>query len=883
MRYVVLAIVGVGCSSKAVPPPVEPVHQAPVVSVPPEPLPTEPAFRLPGDVVPTSYALDLKVLPDVDNVEGMIVIEANVVRPTRVVWLHQIDLLIPEARVGGQAADPIIGTDMVGLRVARELPVGPTTIMIPFATRLDRQKSRGIYAEKEGADNYVYTFFEPTDARRAFPCFDEPSYKVPWKLTFHVKKEHVALANAPVVREVDEANGMKRVELAVSKPMPSYLVAFIVGPFELVDGGVAGRAKTQVRFAIPKGRAGELGYAKQVTPKVVAALESYFDMPYPYEKLDVAVVPRYWGTMEHPGIVAMGQPLTLIRPDQETRARKQAYTQILAHELAHYWFGDYVTMAWWDDTWLNESLAQWMDIIITDAVDPTWRFRERRVGSATSAMDADEHLATDAIKRPVTTRDGIEASFDNAITYDKGASILRMFEASVTPEKFKTFIRAYIRAHAWGTASAEDLLQAAREQLGPDDERAMRGFIEQPGVPRISGELACGAHNKLVLKQTRSLPAGVTDPEKRAWRLPVCVRWGDKTAHRACTTLDRGDGELDLGATCPKWIVLNADATGYYRSVVDVKMAKALLASKLPTSAEKMMLVADLRAAVKRDEIAIDKLLEIVPLVAADRDEKVAQWAFEAGSINLGALDDALYAKAKQFMLRTYGPYAKKLGWTRKPADSDERHALRSTFVPPVATLDPALTKEATALATRWLADGRGIDDDLVAGVLVTSARNGNQAWFDKLLAAAKAATDRREKQRLLYALSAFRDPAIAKQALAIVRGTELDLRESSVMLYGLLFARETRELGVTFLEAHIDELLARMRDDQAAGFLGALAGGACEKTQRDRLVALVEPRAKKVSGAETYVTRGLEDSAQCIVEFQRQLPALKRFLERQR
>jgi hypothetical protein len=294
-----------------------------------------------------------------------------------------------------------------------------------------------------------------------------------------------------------------------------------------------------------------------------------------------------------------------------------------------------------------------------------------------------------------------------------------------------------------------------------------------------------------------------------------------------------------------------------------------------------MMLVADLRAAVKRDEIAIDKLLEIVPIVASDRDEKVAQWAFEAGSFNASALDDALYAKAKKYMLRTYGPYAKKLGWTRKPADSDERHDLRRSFVPAVATLDPALMKQATELATRWLADGKGVDDDLVGGMLVATARNGNQAWFDKLFAAAKGARDRREKQRLLYALGTFRDPALAKQALAIVRGTELDLRETSGMLYGVLFARETRELGITFLEAHIDELLARMRDDEAAGFLGAIAGGGCEKAQRDRLVALVEPRAKKFS-AETYVTRGLEQSAQCIVEFQRQLPALKRFLERQ-
>src|SRR5262249_35792874 len=271
------------------------------------------------------------------------------------------------------------------------------------------EKSRGVYSEKEGEQAYAYTFFEAIDARRAFPCFDEPSYKIPWKLTFHVKQEHVALGNAAVVKEVPEADGMKRVELAESKPLPSYLVAFVVGPFEVIDGGVAGRVKTPIRFVIPKGRSGELGWAKQVTPRVVAALEDYFDMDYPYGKLDVAVVPRFWGTMEHPGIVAMGQPLTLIRKDEDTRERRERYADILAHELSHYWFGDLVTLAWWDDTWLNEALGEWLDPIITDAVEPGWHYLDdERLDRAGWGMGADEQ-ATHAIRQPVDTRQAIEA------------------------------------------------------------------------------------------------------------------------------------------------------------------------------------------------------------------------------------------------------------------------------------------------------------------------------------------------------------------------------------------------------------------------------------------------------------------------------------------
>jgi hypothetical protein len=623
--------------------------------------------------------------------------------------------------------------------------------------------------------------------------------------------------------------------------------------------------------------------------------------------------------MEHPGIVAMGQPLTLIRPDQETRSRKQHYTNILAHELAHYWFGDLVTMAWWDDTWLNESLGQWMDLIITDAVEPAWRYRDARVEMATGAMGSDEALSTQSVRQPVTTKEAIGASFDGDITYNKGASVVRMFEAALGPEVWRDTIREYLRAHRWGNASADDLFGVVRGRLGPTIEAAMRGFLEQPGVPRIEGTLQCkaGEQPKLALTQRRALPAGTAEKTPRLWKVPVCARFGGgagAAAGRACTLLEGERGELVLepgariggaggaasagggagggggagAGTCPTWLVLNAEATGYYRSVVDPAMAKALLtpASPIaraakPTAAEKMMLVADLHAMVERDELSIDKVLELVPIVAADPDERFARWAFVAAGFRGDALDDALYEKAQRYRLKTFGPAARRLGWVRGKDDSDERHELRRAFVPVVADLDPAIGKQAEALAERWLAEHKGIEDDLVNEVLVAAAIRGDRARFDKMLAAAKSARDRSEQQRILFALGAFRDPAVAKAALEVVRGTELDLRDSIGILYHVLFRRETRALGMEFLTANIDGLLARMRDDEASWFLGGLAGGFCTPEQRARVESLVTPRAAKHSGAVAAVTRGLEQSQQCIANTSRQLPALRRVLDR--
>ncbi|MBL9019514.1 MAG: M1 family metallopeptidase [Myxococcales bacterium] len=883
-RLAAAALLLVACSSsvsKTVPaPPPGQVAEEPKLVVPvPDPAP--PGLRLSRDVVPTSYDVEWTIVPSEPRFLGRLRVEVEVTKPTWVVWLNAKQLAVGGASIGDTKARVIPGgEDHVGITIDRELAVGRTFVSLTFAGTIDRTKSRGIYAEQEGSDDYVYTFFEPIDARRAVPCFDEPGFKVPWQLSFVVKPDHVALANAPVRSERILANGMKRVVLEPSKPLPSYLVAFVVGPFELVDGGTAGRAKTPIRFIIPRGRAGELGYAKEVTPKVVTALEDYFDMAYPYLKLDVAVVPRYWGTMEHPGIVAMGQPLTLIRPDQATRQRKLAYLNILAHELAHYWFGDYVTMAWWDDTWLNESLGQWLDLLITDAVAPQWEVLDQRVGRAAAAMMADETLSTVSVRQPVTTRAQVEAAFDSAIVYNKGSTVARMYEYALGADRWRLFLRRYIAKHAWGNATADDLLSLARAELGADVEAGLRSFLEQPGVPRISATLSCKDGARLALHQQRSLPAGVTESTARTWSLPVCARYGDgKTTKRTCATLSTSDGELVLEGACPTWVYLNADATGYYRSVVTRGEAAKLLGAGRLTNAEKMMLVEDVQGGVLRDELPASEPLALAPLLAKDASDRVVRSTASALDLRSDALDDALHAKYVAFYVKTMKPIARKLGWTRRPADTDERHELRRTAMW-VAYHDRSYDQEVQALARKWLADRSALPDDLVPIVLASAARRGDAALFDAILAAAKTPRDRNEQQRLLGALGGFGDPALATRALALTLSPEFDLRDAGAILRGVFDTRETRATGLAFVEAHADELLARMRDDEATWFLSGLAQAPCDQPTLDRLAAIVTPRSKKYGAAEASVTRGLELSKQCIQTMQRQLPALRAFLK---
>jgi aminopeptidase N len=901
------ALVGfAACSStpkQTVPAPPPTGEQAPVV-VAPEPDPAAPALRLPGDVKPIRQRIDMTIVPATARVTGTAHIDATVEKATRVVWLNATDLKIAHAELAGKPARVIAGgEDFIGLVADAPLATGALAIDLAFDAAIDPTRSRGIYVEKEGAEPYVYTFFEPIDARRAFPCFDEPSYKIPWQLTFHVKQDHVALANAAVAKETAEPDGMKRVELAESKPLPSYLVAFVVGPFEVIDGGTGGRAKTPIHFIVPKGRSGELGWAKQVTPRVVAALEDYFDMDYPYGKLDVAVVPRYWGTMEHPGIVAMGQPLTLIRPDQETRARKQAYANILAHELSHYWFGDFVTMAWWDDTWLNEALGEWMDMIITHAVEPSWRYREDRVDISEWAMAADETLAAQAIRQPVTSKEAIAASFDGAITYAKGASVLRMFEASVGPTKFRQFIRDYLHAHAWGNATWSDFIEAMTASLKDQSPHAaLETFVTHPGVPLIKATIACTPDKPVIsLTKRRSLPMGVQEPDPKTWNVvaPVCLRFGDATrTMHVCQRVFGDSLSIDLSAVtdaadpkrwhgCPTWVFANEDAYGYYRSWIDPATARDLFDPKSKLGklvgldpAERMMTVADLRAMVSRGELPLDKLLEIVPLVANDKDPKVAGWALEAASFHADALPEPLFLAARKWFAKTFGASARTLGWHRAKTDSDERHALRQQHVPMIARTDDKLGAEGERLADRWIEDRTGLDDELVGGALRVAAYRGDAARFDRFVAAAKSARDRTEQQRILGALGGFRDPVVVKRALELVLTKEFDARDTMSIVQGLLYARDTRDQALTWLAAHIDELLGRMRDDEASWALGAIAGGYCDVERRKIAAELTTPRAAKIDGAQAAVARGLEKSDQCITELARQLPALERALK---
>jgi aminopeptidase N len=856
-------------------------------------VPTPPTLRLPLLARPSRYDLDLTLDPRSPAFSGRVGVDVEVIAPTRVLWLNATDLTIDEVKLelGGTTETAKIVPalpDFVGLVFHHELAAGKGRLSIAYRGAIDQEKSRGIYAAREGdGEPYLYTFFEPTDARRAFPCFDEPLYKVPWKLTLRVPAGNVALANAPVATERTEG-ATKVVEMTESKPMPSYLVAFVVGPFDVVDAGTAGHAGTPLRFVVPKGRGAETAYAAKVTPKIVGLLEDYFDMSYPFGKLDVAVVPRYWGTMEHPGIVAMGQSLTLILPPEETVEREQSYANIVAHELAHYWFGDYVTAAWWDDTWLNEALGTWMDETITERAEPTWGYDLERIDRTARGMSSDALTSAKKIRQPVASKDDIENAFDANITYYKGQAVLSMLEAYMTPERFQTAIRAYMGKYSWKNATAEDFFAALDGELRGAG-ASLASFVDQPGIPSITIEADChGPFGGLNVRQHRYQALGAAvSPE--SWKVPVCVRYAygkNAAPERICTMLTSESITIPLESReCPIWLVGNAEGSGYYHVAYTPAQLGAALAAKAPTTlAERVGALHDAAALVASGDLSIADALALVPGTASSRNRHVVDAGLDLVEFAPdAAMNDGEATQRARFLRRVYGPKARELGLTHRADDGIDGQLLRPRVFRVVAVSgeDPDLRKRAHDLAALWLKDEHAVPAELVGAVLEAAAKSNDEKLFLAIVEKANTEKDHRKVAKLLRALGAFTSPALVEKADAIVAGTTFDVRDTFGILFAQFDDRAAREPAWTFVKSAFDSVSQRLRSDEVLFRFFALTTSFCDEAHKRDVESFFSARASRFDGGTRAAANAVEGIGQCAATFTKNQASLDAFLKK--
>jgi len=886
-----------------------PPAPAATVSAAPQAAPTPPTLRLGDAIRPTGYEAALTVVPTEDRFDGHIAIAVDVRAASDVVWLNAAGLDVRSATVNGAPAKVLPGgADFIGIQPAAPLAAGKATLILDYSGEISRKNSSGLFRNKEGDQWYAFTQFEPLDARRVFPCFDEPAFKVPWKLRLKVKRDQVALSNTPVVSENIDGD-YKIVQFAETKPLPSYLVALGVGPFDVVDAGTAGKNHTPVRIIVPHGRSAEARFAKETSPQVLNELEAYFGIPYPYEKLDCLDVPLLRGAMENPGLITFAQRLILSPPDRETTAFRHAYVSVAAHEFAHQWFGDLVTTAWWDDIWLNEAFATWTERTILTKWKPEWHEDVSAVVRTNDAMRTDNLVSARRIRQPIVAKDDVRGAFDG-ITYQKGAAVIGMFENWVGPEVFRTGVRRYLTQYAYGNATADQFLNAVFQGAQAPAVAAFGTFLNQSGIPLLTAGLHCdaGKEPKVALSQERYLPLGSEGSADEKWQIPVCVRYpGKKGLAISCSLLTEARGEVSLpeAAACPAWVDANADGHGYYRVLYEGDGLKKLLGAGMKdlTAPEKVALLGDISALVHNGKISYADALATAAKVARETPDSPGKSDNKSAGVVAATIElvaslrdtpmfaDALRGNYARFIRDTYGARAHKLGFAARAGEEDDTRLLRPRLLTLVADEgeDRALQAEAKKRALQWMADRKGTDADLVETVLSIAARAGDRALFDRMAKAERTAASRQERNQILRALGQFRDPDAVGAAMQLTLSDELDARESLPLISDALGTPATRAIAYDFVKQHYDALAAHGTRD-GSPYLNRMTGAAdlakvgaafCDEEHRADLESFFRDKSPHYTGGPRILAQVLESVKLCSAYRTAQTPNVTAFLQK--
>jgi cytosol alanyl aminopeptidase len=849
-----------------------------------------PQLRLPDNAKPLRYQVELTIDPAVEDFSGVITTQLEFTKATKLLWLNateiKIDsatLTLPSESITANIVDG--GKEFVGLKFPRDIAPGQATLKIAYRAKMHVNDGDGAYNYQTGGDWYAVTQFESTSARQAFPCFDEPAFKVPWQLTIHTKQALATFSNTAITKETADAGGMKTVSFAETTPLPSYLVAFAIGPFETIDAGKT-RGGAPIRIVVPKGRTADAAYPVKVTLPLLNLLEDYFGIPYPYPKLDMVSVTIFdAGAMENAGMVTFQESLMLVKPQDMTVDREKRYATVAAHEMAHHWFGNYVTMSWWDDLWLNESFASWVETKVTGQWKPEWEMDMESVRSSSGVMGDDSLDTARAIRQPITTNDDISNAFDG-ITYSKGEAVLNMIEKSVGEAKFQKGVQTYLQAHARGNATYEDFVGAMNKASGQELTPMFDSFVRKSGLPLVVLNTSkSGAATKLSIVQRRYRPMGSKIDPKQLWTLPVCVRWGGVSGkvNRQCITMTSESAEIQIPGV-PTWIFGNVAGHGYYRTLQTPEMLSALL-KNLPalSGPELLNLVGDVAANVASGDVKIATALEMVALLANSKQRQIIDQTVGIVSGVDDYVSDELRPNYERMITKLYAKRALQMGFASKPGESPDSKKQRATLLRIVAGLgkNAAMIKTATELTWKWLDDHKAIEPEMVDAVLAVAGRFGNQTLFDRLHADAKKSKERDERVDLLGAMGAFIDPAISKQALALMLTNEFEIRESLGLLQGAFSEPRNRAQSYLYVKNNFDAIAAKM-PAMYRSFLAFTFVALCDDSRIEEVRSTFGPRIEKFEGGPRSMAQALEQLSLCSVARKAQLPGVAAFLKTQ-
>jgi puromycin-sensitive aminopeptidase len=777
-------------------------------------------YRLPRSVVPTRY--DLRLEPDLGacTFTGEETVTVTVKEATREVLLNAAELRILDASAvsgTGPALTAAVAleeeTERCRLTFPQPLTPGEWRLRLAFEGTLN-SKLRGFYRSqyKDAAGTtrtLAATQFEATDARRAFPCWDEPDFKAVFATTLVIDPALTAVSNTAAAGETRE-NGRKVVRFADTIPMSTYLVAFIVGELEATEPTHAGRAPLRVWCTPGKGRLARFG--QEIGTFSLRFFEDYYGRPYPGDKLDLLAIPDFAaGAMENLGAITFRETALLVDEQAATHAELERVADVVAHENAHMWFGDLVTMAWWNGLWLNEAFATFMEMLAVDAWKPEWQRWTTFGVSRAAALAVDGLHSTRPIEYPVAAPSDADAMFD-VLTYEKGASVLRMLEQYLGPDVFRAGVREYLRRHAYGNTETGDLWRALGDVARQPIPEVLDAWVFRPGYPMLTARLDPG--NRLVLNQQRFayLPSeGAEGADGQRWQVPVQVRVTAGGRDRGERLLLTGaEARLDLPADFDA-VLVNEGGHGFYRVRYAPELLQRLL-RRLPdglAAIERFNLVNDSWAATLAGLTSVADYLDLTTHFRGERDKNV--WAVLTSS--LAALNRVITPGDRPGLAALVrdraGPAAADLGWEPRAGEGELTRQLRGDLLRTLGTLgdDPAVQARAAEVYGASLRDPAAVDANVLAAVIPVLAHAGGPARYEEFLGRFRSARTPQEEQRYLYALAAFRQPALLRQTLDRTLSGEIRTQDAPYVIRSLLMSVYGRDLAWAFVKDDWDRI----------------------------------------------------------------------------
>ena len=845
------------------------------------------AQRLPEVAAPDNYQITFTPDFTKNNFAGDESIKIRVLKPTSTITLNALEIDFQNVTITSnavsQAAKVTLDKDkqMAMLTVDTPLSPGPATIHIRY-TGILNDELRGLYLGKAGDRKYAVTQFEATDARRAYPSFDEPACKATFDITAVVDKGDVAISNAPILSDTPGPTQAKHtVKFETSAKMSSYLVALAVGDFEYLEGSADG---IPIRVWATPGKKQMGKFALSVAEQCMKYYDQYFGIKYPFKKLDLIGLPDFAaGAMENTGAITF-RDVALLLDDRQapTWARKEV-AEVVSHEMAHMWFGDLVTMAWWDDIWLNEGFATWMSSKPTEAWRPDWNVNLDDVRSTGEALNIDSLQNTRPIHQDAETPAQIQELFDG-IAYTKTAAVLRMLESYLGPDAFRKGVNAYLQAHAYGNATKTDFWSALASASQKPVDSIMQTFVDQPGTPLVSVSSSCdGDKTKVTLSQSRYFmdKALLNGSNSELWKIPVSLKGSSNSG--AQYQLFTNKEQIFEIPNCDAWVFANANANGYYRTGYDSRTFEQISrsAEREFTPAERIVLVRDAWSAVRAGQQPIGDFLHLAEALQSDRNNVVLrQIDRQLDYIGKYVVVESDQSQYQAWVRGLLSPIFQEVGWQPTAGEDENRKALRSAVLYTLGYTgrDPQILSTARELALKELGNPSAVDPSIVDAVFSLAASNGDASLYDQIVAHLKTPNaPPQQYNRYLYSLADFTNPALLNKTLDFALSPNVRSQDSLGLIASVMDNPAGEKLAWSFVESHWDQI-SKVMGGYNTGGLVATTGSFCDAGLRSDVQTFFSKHP--VPDAERSLRQAQESMNYCIDLRTQQSPALSAWLQ---